>query len=62
MSEKVSLEALLPVAVELLKTVQPVVGSIKPTNTDEQSKQMFAIADRFTEFTLYLHKKINRVE
>lgn len=62
MSEKVSLEKLLPIALELYKTVPSVAVQLKAKNESEQQKKALEIADSFAAFTLRLHQKLSESE
>jgi hypothetical protein len=59
MSEKISLETLLPVALDLYKSIPSVIVNIKPANEAERKDKVKAKADDFAYFTLYLQKKLS---
>ena len=59
MSEKISLETLLPVALELFKKAPAVVASTVPAKNEQQrADTLKQIADEFALFTTQLHKKL----
>ncbi len=59
MSEKITLEKLLPIAIELYKTVPSVAVQMKAKNEQEQKKKALEIAESFAAFTLHLQQKLN---
>lgn len=58
MSEKISMEALLPIALELYKKVPPMAYAMKATSEDEQNKCLKHEAENFTMFYTHLQKKL----
>lgn len=58
MSEKISLEKLLPIALELYKSVPPVAVQTKAKDEPEHQKKALEIAESFAAFTRHLQQKL----
>lgn len=58
MSEKISMEKLLPVALELYKGIPSVICSIKPGSNDEKEEMARIVADQFATFCHHLQQKL----
>lgn len=62
MSEKISMEKLLPIALELYKTVPPLIVQNKPLDKDEKQKYATEKAEDFAIFCHHLRKKLEGEE
>lgn len=58
MSDKISLEKLLPIALELYKSVPSVSITFKPTTPQERNQCVRDAAENFATFCHHLRKKL----
>lgn len=61
MSEKVSLEVILPVAAAVFNQL-PAEIRTKAIRSNSSAEYLERAADNFTDFALIIHKKLNPVE
>lgn len=58
MSEKISMEKLLPVALELYKGIPSITASTRPENEEEKEAMARTVAEQFATFCHHLQQKL----